>query len=119
MNKKRQVIYDKSGGKCWYCGCELQKGWHVDHFFPIRRNGDGTCLNPENDNDDNKVPSCPQCNMMKSSMNIESFRSTIGQFINSLNKYSTQYKFAKKYNLVEEANKPVLFWFEINNLTKR
>ena len=32
MNKKRQGIYDKSGGKCWYCGIELKKGWHMDHL---------------------------------------------------------------------------------------
>ena len=37
LNKKRQAIFDKSGGKCWYCGCELQKGWHQDHLEPIIR----------------------------------------------------------------------------------
>ena len=114
MNKKRKVIYDKSGGKCWYCGCELEKGWHADHFHPIRRNSDGTCLNPENDTEDNKVPSCPQCNRLKSSLNIECFRSTIKQFIDSLNLYSTQYKFAKKYGLVVESEHKVSFWFEEN-----
>ncbi len=30
----RQKIFDKYGGKCAYCGCELQKGWHVDHVEP-------------------------------------------------------------------------------------
>ena len=112
MNKKRQAIYDKSGGLCWYCGDMLKKGWHADHFYPIRRNSDGTCLNPGNDNEDNKVPSCPQCNIMKSSMDIEGFRSVIQQFVESLNLYSTQYKFAKKYGLVVETLEPVVFWFE-------
>jgi len=113
-DKNRQAIYDKSWGVCWYCGDELKKGWHADHFFPIRRNPDGTCLNPENDNEDNKVPSCPQCNGMKSSMDIEGIRSTIEQFVESLNKYSTQYKFAKKYGLVKETGYMVSFWFEEN-----
>ena len=36
--KDRQIIYDKFGGHCSYCGCELQKGWHVDELLPIRRN---------------------------------------------------------------------------------
>ena len=75
---------------------------------------DGTCLNPENDTEANKVPSCPQCNRMKSSMSIEAFRATVGDFIESLNKYSTQYKFAKKYLLVEETQAKVTFWFEFN-----
>jgi hypothetical protein len=33
----RQNIFEKYAGKCAYCGCELQKGWHVDHLEPIRR----------------------------------------------------------------------------------
>lgn len=122
MSKKRQAIYDKSGGKCWYCGCELVKGWHADHFEPVRRNpkwaieklGSSTMEHPENDNEENKVPACASCNMMKSSMDIESFRNVISQFINSLNQYATQYKFAKKYGLIEETKNPVVFWFEKN-----
>ncbi len=127
MNKKRQAIYDKSGGKCWYCGCELVKGWHADHFYPIRRNdlswmseeaieamGAKTCEHPEHDNEANKVPACAKCNIMKSSGTIEDFRMRITQFIESLNSYSTQYKFSKKYGLVEETKKPVVFWFELN-----
>ena len=114
QSKKRQAIFDKSEGKCWYCGDELKKGWHADHFLPIRRNTDGTCENPENDNEDNKVPSCAPCNRMKSSMGIEDFRRLIGEFIASLNKYSTQYKFAVRYGLVLETDIPVVFWFEDN-----
>ena len=34
----RKAIYEKYGGKCAYCGCELQKGWHVDEIEPVRRN---------------------------------------------------------------------------------
>ena len=122
MSKKRQAIFDKSGGKCWYCGCELVKGWHADHLEPVRRNskwaidnaGADKMLNPEFDTEENKVPACAKCNMMKSSYNIEQFRSVINDFIDSLNSYSTQYNFAKKYGLVEETEKPVVFWFERN-----
>lgn len=116
MNKKRQTIYDKSGGLCWYCGCQLEKGWHADHFYPVVRVS-GKMLYPELDSIENKVPSCGSCNMMKSSMNIEGFRSTITSFIESLNLYSTQYKFTKRYGLVKETKKTVEFWFEKNNLS--
>lgn len=34
----RQKVFDKYGGRCAYCGCELQKGWHVDEIEPVRRN---------------------------------------------------------------------------------
>ena len=127
MSKKRQAIFDKSGGKCWYCGCELVKGWHADHFYPIRRNDISwmskeaiealdikSCEHPERDTEDNKVPACASCNIMKSQMSIEDFRSCIGQFVDSLNIYTNQYKFAKRYNLIQETSKPVVFWFEGN-----
>lgn len=125
MKKKRQEIYDKSGGKCWYCGCDLIKGWHADHFNPIRRNnsswlsdeakiamGYSPCEHPENETEENKVPACASCNILKSSLSIEHFRQRIEQFMESLNAYTNQYKFAKRYGLVEETKKPVIFWFE-------
>lgn len=118
MNKKRFAIWNKSGGQCWYCGCQLpEKGWHVDHFEPIRRNWfdpNHTCLNPENENEENLVPTCASCNIQKGSMTIEQFREKIAGFINSLNLYHTQYAVAKRYGLIQEAQKPVRFWFEEN-----
>jgi len=127
MSKKRQAIYDKSGGKCWYCGCELAKGWHADHFHAIRRNDISwmsdeakemlnaqDCEHPEHDTEENKVPACGSCNIMKSQMNIENFRACISQFVESLNLYTNQYKFAKRYGLIKETEIPVVFWFEKN-----
>ena len=125
MNKKRQAIYDKSGGVCWYCGCELPKSWHVDHFHPIIRRdhswmskeakellGAEGCDHPERDTEYNKVPSCPSCNLMKSRLSIEDFRKCIEGFMDSLNKYTNQYKFAKKYGMIKETGSMVTFWFE-------
>jgi predicted restriction endonuclease len=34
---RRQLIFEKYDGRCAYCGCELQKGWHEDHIEPIIR----------------------------------------------------------------------------------
>ena len=36
--KKRELIFNKYNGRCAYCGCELQKGWHIDELLPVRRN---------------------------------------------------------------------------------
>lgn len=121
--KDREIIYNKYNGKCAYCGCELEKGWHVDELLPVRRNmkwnkeknryvWDGTCEHPERLNIDNQMPSCPSCNINKHSLPLESFRDLIAGFINSLNRDSTQYKIAKRYGLVSETIKPVLFYFE-------
>lgn len=114
MNKKRKAIWNKSNGKCWYCGCDLpEKGWHADHFEPVVRNlSSGEYEYPERDNPDNLVPSCASCNRVKSSMPLESFRAIIQGFVNSLNRDSTQYKFAKRYGLIEEKPIKIKFWFE-------
>ena len=121
--KQRLELYDKYGGKCAYCGCKLPDRWCADHIEPIQRNfyyckdkkrhvQDGTCLNPELDTFENMNPSCPSCNTIKGSNSLEGFRKTIQGFIKSLNRDSTQYKFAKRYGLITETEIKVKFYFE-------
>jgi len=121
--KNREIIYNKYGGRCAYCGTELKKGWHIDELLPVRRNMkwnkyktkyvfDGTYEHPERLNINNQMPACPSCNINKHSMNLEDFRNLISGFINSLNRDSTQYKIAKRYGLIQEIKKPVQFYFE-------
>ena len=125
--KDREEIYKKYNGRCAYCGCILQKGWHIDELLPVKRNWimvgkkkvfDGTCEYPERFNIDNQMPSCPSCNINKHSMSLENFRKFIKGFIISLNRDSTQYKIAKRYGLVIETNKPLKFYFENNKYRK-
>lgn len=130
MNKKiRQQIFDKYGGKCAYCGCELLKGWHVDEIEPVRRNYSQDydydkqrhvrrlhgVTHPERFNIDNQNPSCASCNINKHSESLENFRSLISGFKNHLNQLNTQYKISKRYGLVVEVDKPVVFYFETLN----
>ena len=115
LNKKqRQQIFDKYDGRCSYCGCELTDKFHVDHIEPIIRNSDGTCLRPS-ESIENMNPACPSCNIMKHSMSLEQFRKSIKQFVQSLNLYNNQYKFAKKYDLIQETDNDVIFYFETLN----
>lgn len=109
---KREKVYSKFDGKCAYCGCELNGKFHIDHIEPIRRNSNGSCLNPKNESLENMNPSCPSCNIMKHSMTLEQYRKSIKNFVTNLNKYNNQYKFAKKYGLVTENNIEVKFYFE-------
>ena len=111
--KDREILFDRYGGKCAYCGCDLEKGWHVDHIEPIRRNWESEgCLNPELDVMENKNPSCPSCNINKHSMTLEQYRLTIKCYVDSMNKRMTQYKMAKKYGLIKETGIEVVFYFE-------
>lgn len=114
MKKKvRQEVFNKYEGRCAYCGDKLGKGWHVDHIEPIVRDWvKGGCEKP-NEDISNLNPSCPSCNIQKNSYTLEQFRENIKAFVLSLNKYNTQYKFAKKYGLVIEVNLDVVFYFEM------
>ena len=124
MTKKdRQTIFEKFGGHCAYCGCILQKGWHADHIKPIRRKfkydrskqklvHTGECRHPKRECADNYFPACASCNINKHSMSIEDFRKLVSGFITSLNRDSVQYRVAKRYGLLEEIEKPVVFYFE-------
>ena len=121
--KDREIIFNKYGGKCSYCGDPLQKGWHVDELLPVKRNHkydkdkqkfvwDGTYEHPERLNINNQMPSCPSCNINKHSGSIEEFRSLITGFMKHFNEINTQYKIAKRYGLVKEEIKPIVFYFE-------
>jgi hypothetical protein len=34
----RLKVFNKFGGRCSYCGCELpERGWHLDHLLPVNR----------------------------------------------------------------------------------
>jgi len=146
----REKVFNKYGGKCAYCGCQLVKGWHVDHLEPVirltksigntyqhkvtgaiatpRDAQSDTFLEefewverkvvpngfekPERDCMENYMPACASCNINKHSADLESFRRLITGFMKHLNEVSTQYKIAKRYGLVVEETKPVVFYFE-------
>ena len=45
-------------------------------------------------------------------MSLEEFRDLITGFMKHLNEINTQYKIAKRYGLVSETIKPIVFYFE-------
>ena len=125
---EREIVFNKYGGKCAYCGCELQKGFHVDHLEPCIRltTTEGSWkdgqykavkkvkgyMNESANHIDNYMPSCPSCNINKHGDTIEQFRNHIAGYLRSLNLRMVQYKMAKKYGLVVETESPVVFYFE-------
>lgn len=112
MNKKRQLIWDKSNGRCWYCGCKLpEKGWQADHFHSVIR-VEGKMLYPELDTIDNLVPSCAPCNNFKSSSSIEGMRFRVDEQFDNVPKNSTGMRQLMRMGLVEIERKPIQFWFE-------
>ncbi|WP_392564337.1 HNH endonuclease signature motif containing protein [Orbus wheelerorum] len=126
LNKSQRLeLFNKFNGRCAYCGCELQKGWHADHIEPIYRklelkfNGSkviakqtGESFKPEFDCIDNLFPSCPQCNRFKSVYSVEQFREKLQKQVDIARKYSSGFRLAEKYGLVTEVSKSIVFYFE-------
>ncbi len=83
----------------------------VWEYMPAKYVQDG-CARPENYNINNQMPACASCNINKHSMSLEEFRKLIEGFMKHLNELNTQYKIAKRYGLVKENIKPIVFFFE-------
>jgi 5-methylcytosine-specific restriction endonuclease McrA len=126
--KQREQLFNKYGGRCAYCGCELQKIWHADHIKPIIREFEfvkkgkyhvpkctGGIENPDLDNFENLNPACMECNLHKSSGTVEHFRAKLSEKIPQLERYSKDFRFARKFGQVELTPSPIFFYFEIYN----
>lgn len=71
---KRQEVFNKTNGKCAYCGCDLDiNNFHMDHIIPK------SIIHSDKIN--NIFPSCPDCNLSKSNLDIESFREKLEKMI--------------------------------------
>ena len=72
INPNQAIIaWSKTGGKCWYCGIQLDptKNLTFDHFVPKSAGGNSTA--------DNLVPCCAKCNASKGSRSVEDFRRSL------------------------------------------
>ena len=72
--KDREIVKNKFGGRCAYCGNELEHDWQVDHHMSkmeckMRR------IDP--DKPDNLFPACWICNHRKRALELEYFRSML------------------------------------------
>jgi 5-methylcytosine-specific restriction endonuclease McrA len=112
----RKLVYDKYNGCCAYCGCEMTfKEMQVDHLvskliFSLKSN---KIYTDKDLNDiDNLMPSCRVCNKWKSAHSLEQFRKEISQQLKRLNEYNANFRFAKKYGLIQETPKDIIFHFE-------
>lgn len=103
--KTRLKVYDKCGGRCAYCGRQIEyKEMQVDHVVSLYwHNGDEDIKN--------YLPACRMCNFYKSTLTIEKFRKQIETVVERLEKVFI-YRLAKNYGLIQEIRRPVEFYFE-------
>ena len=113
--KTREIVLNKYGGKCAYCGCDLTLStMQVDHIKSVYK----SCLENgyvyiQDDSLENLNPSCRQCNFYKGTLNIEQFRNKIKTTLYETCQNTFQAKLAKKLGMmvVTQFDK---FYFEKN-----
>lgn len=122
-HKIKKIVLNKFDGRCAYCGTKPLR-LCIDHIIPRNhfysyvksRHKIPEFLNHLTEWDcnhiDNLFPACFSCNNYKSAMSLETFRRNVGELIQRLNDHFNQYKIAKRFNLLEETNKKVIFHFE-------
>ena len=110
--KEREEIYNKTNGRCAYCGTEIDfKGFHADHIKPVRKYEN----NPDDESMehiDNKLPACRSCNLYKSTLELEEFREYLQGLLDRLAKQHVIYNIAKRYGMITEIRDPITFYFE-------
>lgn len=106
--KLRDRIFQKYGGRCAYCGCELQKGWHVDHITPKVYQGTNEI--------ENLNPACKYCNNYKCHSKLETFRTYTKQMLNEkleyLFKSKTKMQVAINMGAIKHQEWDGVFYFE-------
>lgn len=104
-NNKREKIFNKYGGRCAYCGCEITTGaFQVDHLLSKRSGGTNDF--------ENLMPSCRSCNNWKTSMSIEQFRLEMERQVDRLRKYNPNFRIAERFGMVGKLKEKVTFHFE-------
>lgn len=119
MSNKRKTIpkdirlrvYNSYNGHCAYCGCKIEyKEMQIDHINSVYR----TMIISGNidENINNYMPSCRQCNFYKSTFTLEYFRERLSTILMNNLRKQFNYKLALKYGLIQENIKPIKFYFE-------
>ena len=125
---EREAIRMMFGGKCAYCGCELERGWCADHVEPVYRKtkyvptpdgqysyklvATGECYHPNRDTKENLFPCCRACNIHKGSLSLETWRRDLSDLIGVLQRGYPTYRHAIRFRQVIESPGPIIFWFE-------
>jgi len=118
----RQIVYDKCGGHCAYCGCEITiKQMQVDHIQPhwhtlTEQQAQRSGINKGSHEIENLNPSCARCNKWKGTFSLEQFRGVVETSLDRLERDTPNFRLARDYGLLTITKKTIIFYFE--NLTK-
>ena len=102
---ERQLVYDKTNGRCAYCGSKISlSDFQIDHLSPFVHGG--KCVL------ENLYAACRSCNHRKGTSDIESFRKQIEAFPSVLQRDNVTYRNAVRFGVVTPTPHKVKFYFE-------
>jgi len=99
----RESVRLRFDGRCGYCG-EKPNRLVIDHVEPYSYRQDNS--------ESNLMPSCQSCNNYKNVWFIEEFRKELAAMVQKARRYSVNFRFAEKFNLIEVREGPIVFYFE-------
>lgn len=107
---QRESVRVKFGGKCAYCGVDLDAKFNVDHMSPVcrahmQRNFDVNAMS-------NLMPSCFSCNNYKMSYDLEGFRRQLEDQVRMARAYSVNFRLAERFGMIQVVSSKVNFYFE-------
>lgn len=87
VERLREDVAAKTGGRCWYCGClfsDHRPQWMtIDHYVPLCRGGSKRL--------DNLVPCCKGCNQRKGGATPEMMREAMAHSYRMIGPQLKQY----------------------------
>lgn len=123
--KHRNYVYSKFNGRCAFCGHPLERGWHIWKSATAQLkivDAQGAKVTPGAARD---LPACVSCSSTrlhhsryktnKELLDIEEFRQALYhefEFMSTSSMAATYYKKAIRFGLIQETNKPIVFYFE-------
>lgn len=102
--EEREIVWNKYGKKCAYCGCDLEyKDMQVDHIEAKLFGGEDIMSNYN--------PSCRGCNFYKGASTLNHFRKNLNTLHERLNKIFIV-KMAIRYRILKYKPFDNKFYFE-------
>ena len=120
--RQRDALRRKFGGKCAYCGCDLDK-MQADHLEPITRiftdpygkpypPEKRRLMKPERNVVSNMMPACPPCNLHKGGYRLEEWRAVLSRAPEILAREKSIFRAALRFGVISIWADQIVFHFE-------